>query len=255
MAKEEKEKTKKATTKTKKNNVAEKKEEVVKNITKKESENKKKTSEKQESKKTETKDTTSKTEKKASNKKDSEVSKNKSQSIEKNAEKTPTEEKNIEDDNKEAEDENKELGIGYIIFLIMIGVFVVALIVSVVVASLGRNTNSNNDREVVHKADKEMEVIIESEEEIAKKTFNGNLEFYVGEEDGYATKSLLDEVVKRMEENSDHSLVVTYDDEEVSDIDGAKEIKDKIKNKNNYEVEVEHSEDGYVNKIIITKED
>ena len=97
----------------------------------------------------------------------------------------------------------------------------------------------------------------EQELESKKRGFNRMHEFYSGTQSGYNAGSEIDEIIKSNKKDSEHLIEVIFDGISYGNSpDKIKEIKDKFKNFNGfdiqyYEISIDYDENGYVNKVTI----
>lgn len=97
----------------------------------------------------------------------------------------------------------------------------------------------------------------ERQKNFEKNNFNSSFEMYQGTKSGMFAKNQVDNVIKNNNKNSDHLIEIVFDGTSYgTSSDNIKEIKDKIKEFNGYkfqeyEISLDYSDDGYVNKITI----
>lgn len=87
----------------------------------------------------------------------------------------------------------------------------------------------------------------------SNKSFNFDLEFYSGEQEGIDAKSLLDEVIKVNKTDKKHKISVIYENENTTDPSTITTIKQSFSEWDKYEISQDYDNNGYINKITITK--
>ena len=87
--------------------------------------------------------------------------------------------------------------------------------------------------------------------EISKSEFNFSFTYSNGTHFGAEVKDTLDEVISKNKKNKDHIITVIYNDIKTTDEYKIIEIKDKLKDMNDYEVIIDYDDKGFVNKVTI----
>ena len=112
-------------------------------------------------------------------------------------------------------------------------------------------------REIEEEKKKQKEEQEKKNKNFERNSFNNSFEIYQGTESGMFTKNQIDNVIKNNNKNSEHLVEVIFDGTSYgTSPDSIKGIKDKIKEFKGYkfqeyEISLDYSDDGYVNKITI----
>lgn len=129
----------------------------------------------------------------------------------------------------------KRIGIGYLIFYIIMMLFVFGFIGFVFVKMIGMRSDFNNDA-------KKHEITY----------FNQNFDWYIGTQSGSQVNSLLTEVTKSLKTNKNHIITVSYNGTNTSNSDEVTALKKQFDDFKKYEVSMDYDSKGYINKITIT---
>ena len=112
-------------------------------------------------------------------------------------------------------------------------------------------------REIEEEKKKQEEEQEEKNKNFERNSFNNSFEIYQGTKSGMLAKNQIDNVIKNNNKNSEHLIEVIFDGTSYgTSPDSIKGIKDKIKEFKGYkfqeyEISLDYSDDGYVNKITI----
>lgn len=112
-------------------------------------------------------------------------------------------------------------------------------------------------RKIEEEKKKQKEKQEEENKNFERNSFNNSFEMYQGTNSGMFTKNQIDNVIKNNNKNSEHLVEVIFDGTSYgTSPDSIKGIKDKIKEFKGYkfqeyEISLDYSDDGYVNKITI----
>lgn len=149
-----------------------------------------------------------------------------------------------------------------IIFVFSCGTLVLRLGNSVVKEMQRQTKQKEKEKKELEQKEKEEQELERKEQEerqknFEKNNFNSSFEMYQGTKSGMFAKNQVDNVIKNNNKNSDHLIEIVFDGTSYgTSSDSIKEIKDKIKEFNGYkfqeyEISLDYSDDGYVNKITI----
>lgn len=156
-----------------------------------------------------------------------------------------------------------------IIFAFSCGTLVLRLGNSVVKETQRQTKQKEKEKKELEQKEKEEQELERKEQErekqeqeerqknFEKNNFNSSFEMYQGTKSGMFAKNQVDNVIKNNNKNSDHLIEIVFDGTSYgTSSDSIKEIKDKIKEFNGYkfqeyEISLDYSDDGYVNKITI----
>lgn len=156
-----------------------------------------------------------------------------------------------------------------IIFAVSSGLLVLRLgntLVKEIQRQIKQNEKEEQERkdrqeEIKRKIEEEKKKQEEKQEEnnknFERNSFNNSFEMYQGTKSGMFAKNQIDNVIKNNNKNSEHLVEVIFDGTSYgTSPDSIKGIKDKIKEFKGYEfqeyeISLDYSDDGYVNKITI----
>lgn len=149
-----------------------------------------------------------------------------------------------------------------IIFVFSCGTLVLRLGNSVVKEMQRQTKQKEKEKKELEQKEKEEQELERKEQEerqknFEKNNFNSSFEMYQGTKSGMFAKNQVDNVIKNNNKNSVHLIEIVFDGTSYgTSSDSIKEIKDKIKEFNGYkfqeyEISLDYSDDGYVNKITI----
>ena len=88
-------------------------------------------------------------------------------------------------------------------------------------------------------------------EDFDKSSFNSKFEMRTGTQYGSFVSSLLDDVITNNKTNNDYIIEVVFGEVATTDTNEIKNMKQDLKNFNEYEVSLDYDENGYVNKVTI----
>ncbi len=111
--------------------------------------------------------------------------------------------------------------------------------------------DEDGEDQVKDMIDKNIDAIKKGYNEQQVDDFNWDIEDN-GTKDGYEVSELLDEVVKKIKTNSDHSITVIYGTTTTSNPDEIVALKKQFDESKQYEVQMDYDSKGYINKITIT---
>ena len=111
--------------------------------------------------------------------------------------------------------------------------------------------DEDGEAQVKDMIDKNIDAIKKGYNEQQVDDFNWDIEDN-GTKDGYEVSELLDEVVKKIKTNSDHSITVIYGTTTTSNPDEIVALKKQFDESKQYEVQMDYDSKGYINKITIT---
>lgn len=89
------------------------------------------------------------------------------------------------------------------------------------------------------------------ENEFELEQFNSQFEHYSTFSQGFHLKNLLDEIVASNQKNKDKIVTVVYKNQNYTEAEEIKNLKNNFENHIEYEFLLEYNENGYVNKLVI----
>ena len=166
---------------------------------------------------------------------------------------------NINDNSKEAInngiDSAKKVSIVFFIVFGIIAVLVfsgVVFFITTIINQVDKNTKDADKtiNSIFEKAKKETDA---EDSKFEIDSFNDNFEMYSGTQTKSLLSSLLDEVVTSNKKNSDKLITVIYNDKQTTNPDEVIAIKNSLNDDSSvkYEVILDYSDKGYVNKVTI----
>lgn len=129
----------------------------------------------------------------------------------------------------------KRIGIGYLVFYIIMMLFVFVFIGFVFVKMIGMRSNFNNET-------KKHEVTY----------FNQNFDWYAGTQSGSQVNSLLTKVSTSIKKDNSHIITVSYNGTSTANPNEIINLKKQFDVFKEYEVSMDYNSKGYINKITIT---
>lgn len=149
----------------------------------------------------------------------------------------------------------KNIGIGYLVFYVIVTVFAFVIFISVgVMIFKGFQQTSQSANKIIDSSTNVIDGIIDAGKDIDndfnQNQFNNQFELYSGEEIGSLVKSLLEKIITSNKKDIIHTIVVIYKDKNTSDTTEIINLKQSIDNTKRYEVIMDY-ENGYINKVTI----
>lgn len=151
----------------------------------------------------------------------------------------------------------KGVGITYLIIGGIVFVIIIAIIGIIIfnVSKINSNNNSNNNFK-----DNAMDDLfdIDTEEdsgfdEVQIMGFNAQFELYSGTQSAFFMEPLLNNISLNNKKQKEHIVVILYDNKEISSSEDVVNFKHSLDDNADYEVSLDYDEDGFVNKVTITK--
>lgn len=142
----------------------------------------------------------------------------------------------------------KRIGIGYLVFVGFIFLMVIIVFVTIFVNFFKVNKMSDdiieNSQNIINNTQNNITGI-------EKETFNNKFEIYSGTKSKNMVSNLLDTVVTNNKKDTDHLVIVIFNDISTIDTDKIIDIKRSLDDNKKYEVILDYSNSGYVNKVTI----
>ena len=135
---------------------------------------------------------------------------------------------------------------------LMVILIIIALVIAIILVNKVITDYENNKDNRKSIFDTFRENIRNNDIDINKSSFNGSYEIYSGTKMDTSVKIVLDNVITNNKTN-DRKITVVYKDYDTSDPDVIKDIKNSLSSNISYEVSLDYSSDGYVNKITIER--
>ena len=135
----------------------------------------------------------------------------------------------------------KKIGIGYLVYVGIIFLIVIIIFITIIVTFFKMSKRSDD---IINSSQNNIT-------EIEKEVYNDKFEFYSGTISKYMVSSLIDTVVTNNKKDTDHLIVVIFNDISTIDTDKIIDIKKSLDDNKDYEVELDYSNSGYVNKVTI----
>ena len=120
--------------------------------------------------------------------------------------------------------------------------FIIGVVVFILIAVIGFNAVRTTEKKSEEKHDKVVD-------NMNKSSFNSKFELFSGTEPLMIVKLVIDDVVTN-NKKEDRKIKVTYGEISTEDIEGIKEIKNSLEDKQ-YEIEYNYDKDGYINELVI----
>lgn len=135
----------------------------------------------------------------------------------------------------------KKIGIGYLVYVGIVFLMVIIIFITIIVTFFKMSKRSDD---IINSSQNNIT-------EIEKEVYNDKFEFYSGTISKYMVSSLIDTVVTNNKKDTDHLIVVIFNDISTIDTDKIIDIKKSLDDNKDYEVELDYSNSGYVNKVTI----
>ena len=142
----------------------------------------------------------------------------------------------------------KGIGIGYLVFVGIIVVMIIAVFCFIFSSFFKMNRQSD---EIINKA---TNIINQGIDSIGSDSddFNFDIETYSGTHYGSTVLELLDDVIKKIKKNANHPITVIYGTTTTSKTDEIATLKKQFNSTMQYEISLDYDLDGYINKVTIT---
>ena len=128
----------------------------------------------------------------------------------------------------------KRIGIGYLVFVGFIFLMVIIIFITIIVTFFKMSKRSDD---MINNSQNNIT-------EIEKEVYNDKFEFYSGTKSKYMVSSLLDTVVTNNKKDTDHLVIVIFNDISTIDTDKIIDIKKSLDDNKEYEVILDYSNTG-----------
>ena len=135
----------------------------------------------------------------------------------------------------------KKIGIGYLVYVGIVFLMVIIIFITIIVTFFKMSSRTDG---MINNSQNNIT-------EIEKEVYNDKFEFYSGTISKYMVSSLIDTVVTNNKKDTDHLIVVIFNGISTIDTDKIIDIKKSLDDNKDYEVELDYSNSGYVNKVTI----
>lgn len=146
---------------------------------------------------------------------------------------------------QEARKTIKKIGIGYLCYVAIIFVLVITMIIFIFSTFFKIFDKASKQ---IGTAQSQMET---NKDTVEAKVFNNNFEMYSGTVNKNFVTILLDKVIVNNKNQKDHIILVTYNAITTIDTDEITEMKKSFEDGRQYEVSLDYSDSGFVNKVTI----